>query len=152
MNEASPAFAAFGAGLLAMGFLSIALFFLRFWRRTRDRLFASFALAFLLMAFNQAIPVLFSVPSEEQAGIYLFRLAAFAVICAAVIILRRARPELPRSFRVPWVPLLPAVGVVFCLWLIWGLPVGVWLGFAAWMAVGVLVYLGYGLRHSRLAG
>ncbi|HEY1991428.1 MAG TPA: amino acid permease, partial [Gammaproteobacteria bacterium] len=78
-------------------------------------------------------------------------LGAFAAICAAVILLRRARPELPRSFRVPWVPLLPAVGVVFCLWLIWGLPVGVWLGFAAWMAAGVVVYLSYGLRRSRLA-
>lgn len=77
-------------------------------------------------------------------------LAAFAVICAAVILLRHGRPELPRSFRVPWMPLVPGVGVVFCLWLIWGLPVGVWLGFAAWMAAGVLVYLGYGWRHSRL--
>ena len=77
-------------------------------------------------------------------------LAAFAVICAAVIMLRRARPDLPRSFRVPFVPLVPAIGTVFSLWLIWGLPVGVWLGFAAWMAAGVLVYLGYGMGHSRL--
>ncbi|HSN16705.1 MAG TPA: amino acid permease [Gammaproteobacteria bacterium] len=78
-------------------------------------------------------------------------LAAFAVICAAVILLRRARPDVPRTFRVPLVPLLPAVGVVFCLWLIWGLPVGVWLGFAAWMAIGVVAYFTYGIRHSRLA-
>ncbi|HEY4128418.1 MAG TPA: amino acid permease [Gammaproteobacteria bacterium] len=79
-------------------------------------------------------------------------LAAFAVICIAVIILRRARPELVRSFRVPFVPLLPIVGAVFSVWLIWGLPVGVWLGFVAWMVLGVLVYLGYGMRHSRLSG
>ena len=78
-------------------------------------------------------------------------LAAFAVICVAVIVLRRARPELKRSFRVPFVPLVPVVGAVFSLWLIWGLPVGVWLGFAAWMVAGLLVYRGYGLRHSRLA-
>lgn len=78
-------------------------------------------------------------------------LAAFAVICIAVILLRRARPELPRSFRVPFVPLLPLVGAGFSLWLIWGLPLGVWLGFAAWMVAGVLVYLGYGMSHSRLA-
>ena len=78
-------------------------------------------------------------------------LAAFAVICFAVVLLRRSRPNLPRSFRVPLVPWVPAVGVVFSLWLIWGLPLDVWLGFAAWMAVGVLVYLGYGISHSRLA-
>ncbi|HEX7964537.1 MAG TPA: amino acid permease [Gammaproteobacteria bacterium] len=78
-------------------------------------------------------------------------LAAFAVICAAVVMLRRARPELPRSFRVPWVPWVPAVGVVFSLWLIWGLPLGVWAGFAAWMLLGVAVYFAYGIRHSRLA-
>jgi basic amino acid/polyamine antiporter, APA family len=78
-------------------------------------------------------------------------LAAFAVICIAVIILRRARPELPRSFRVPFVPLVPVIGAGFSLWLIYGLPVGVWLGFAAWMVLGVAVYLGYGMSHSRLA-
>ena len=78
-------------------------------------------------------------------------LAAFAVICIAVIILRRARPELPRSFRVPWVPLVPVIGAGFSLWLIYGLPVGVWLGFAAWMVLGVVVYLGYGMRHSSLS-
>ena len=77
-------------------------------------------------------------------------LAAFAVICVAVIVLRRARPELQRSFRVPLVPVLPLVGAAFSLWLIYGLPVGVWLGFAAWMAAGVLVYVGYGMNHSRL--
>ena len=77
-------------------------------------------------------------------------LAAFAVICVAVIVLRRARPELRRSFRVPWVPVLPLVGAAFSLWLIWGLPADVWLGFAAWMVAGVLLYLGYGMRHSGL--
>jgi len=79
-------------------------------------------------------------------------LAAFAVICVAILILRRARPDLPRSFRVPFVPVVPLVGAGFSLWLIYGLPVGVWVGFAAWMVVGVLVYLGYGIRHSRLSG
>ncbi len=79
-------------------------------------------------------------------------LAAFAVICAAVILLRRRRPDLKRSFRVPFVPLVPAIGVVFSLWLIWGLPVSTDLGFLAWMVLGVLVYFGYGMKHSRLAG
>jgi APA family basic amino acid/polyamine antiporter len=78
-------------------------------------------------------------------------LAAFAVICIAIIVLRRARPQLLRSFRVPFVPALPLVGAAFSVWLIWGLPVGVWLGFGAWMLLGLVVYLGYGMHHSRLA-
>ena len=78
-------------------------------------------------------------------------LAAFAVICIAIIVLRRARPQLLRSFRVPFVPALPLVGAAFSVWLIWGLPVGVWLGFGAWMLLGLVVYLGYGMHYSRLA-
>jgi len=78
-------FAVFGAGLLTMGFAVAGLFFFRFWRRTGDSLFASFGLAFLLMAVNQALPVLFHVASEDQAGIYLLRLAAYGIIIFAVL-------------------------------------------------------------------
>jgi hypothetical protein len=85
LNLPEPVITAYGAGLLTMGFLLAALFFLRFWRRTRDSLFASFALAFSLMALNQAVPVLFNVASEDQAGIYLLRLAAYGVIIAAIL-------------------------------------------------------------------
>ena len=79
-------------------------------------------------------------------------LSAFFVICGAIIVLRRGRPELKRSFRVPAVPLLPLVGMGFCGWLIYGLPVSTDLGFIAWMVLGVALYFAYGLRHSRLAG
>jgi hypothetical protein len=85
LSEWEPTIAAYAAGLLSMGFLAVALFFLRFWRRTGDFLFACFAAAFVLMALNQAIPVLFDIPGEEQAGIYLFRLAAYATIIAAIL-------------------------------------------------------------------
>jgi hypothetical protein len=85
MNEWEPAVAAYAAGLLTMGFLAVGLFFLRFWRRTADFLFACFSGAFFLMALNQAIPVLFNIPGEEQAGIYLLRLAAYALIIAAIL-------------------------------------------------------------------
>ena len=78
-------------------------------------------------------------------------LSAFFVICGAVILLRRRRPELKRSFRVPWVPTLPVVGMGFCGWLIYGLPVSTDVGFLAWMGLGVLLYFAYGLSHSRLA-
>ena len=85
MSEWEPTIAAYAAGLLTMGFLAVALFFLRFWRRSGDFLFACFAIAFFLMAINQAIPVLFRIPREEQAGIYLRRLAAYGVIIAAIL-------------------------------------------------------------------
>jgi peptidoglycan/LPS O-acetylase OafA/YrhL len=81
----SPDVMAFTAGLLTAGYLISALFFLRFWRRTHDALFGSFTLAFLLMAVTQALPLLLSVPNEQQAWIYLFRLAAFLLIIAAIV-------------------------------------------------------------------
>jgi hypothetical protein len=62
----------------------VGLFFLRFWRRTRDSLFLAFAVAFALLAANQAVPILFGVPSENQGYVYLLRLAAFVLIIAAV--------------------------------------------------------------------
>ena len=78
-------------------------------------------------------------------------LSAFIVICGAVVVLRRQRPDLRRSFRVPWVPVLPLVGMGFSAWLIYGLPVETYLGFVGWMLAGVVFYFAYGLRHSRLA-
>ncbi|MBO9559685.1 MAG: hypothetical protein J7515_14035 [Caulobacter sp.] len=73
------------AGALAMGFLIAALFFLKFWRRTGDRLFLAFSAAFGLMAVGNALPVLLGTPHEERSGIYLFRLAAFVLIIVAVL-------------------------------------------------------------------
>jgi APA family basic amino acid/polyamine antiporter len=78
-------------------------------------------------------------------------LSAFVVICGAVIVLRRARPALKRSFRVPWVPVVPVIGMLFSAWLIYGLPAETNLGFLAWMLLGVVFYFAYGLRMSRLA-
>jgi hypothetical protein len=75
----------FTSGGIAMGYLVAGAFFLRFWVRSRDGLFAAFAAAFWLMALNQALPVLLQVPSEDQSGIYLLRLAAFGLIIAAVL-------------------------------------------------------------------
>ncbi|WP_440100979.1 amino acid permease [Streptosporangium sp. H16] len=78
-------------------------------------------------------------------------LFAFVVVSIAVIILRRTRPDLPRSFRTPLVPLVPILSVLACLYLMLNLPVETWLRFVAWMLLGVLIYFGYGYRHSRLS-
>lgn len=75
----------FASGLITMGFLVAALFFLRFWRQTRDGLFAAFAAAFALLAVTQALLAFSHVPVEERSPLYLLRLAAFAIIIAAVI-------------------------------------------------------------------
>lgn len=79
----------FVAGLITMGHLVAGLFFLRFWSRTRDGLFAAFAIAFWLLAANQALLASVNIVDEERSSIYLLRVAAFAIIIAAVILKNR---------------------------------------------------------------
>ncbi|HEY1839787.1 MAG TPA: amino acid permease [Mycobacterium sp.] len=78
-------------------------------------------------------------------------LFAFLLVSAGVIILRRTRPDLPRGFRAPMVPLLPIGSVCACVWLMVNLTVVTWLRFGVWMIAGVAIYLGYGRRKSVLA-
>ena len=80
----------FFAGAISMGFAVAAVFFLRFWSRTRDVLFLAFAAAFFLLAANHAIVALSGAPREEQSPFFLLRLAAFALIIAAVLWKNRA--------------------------------------------------------------
>jgi hypothetical protein len=75
----------FASGLIAMGFLVAAVFFLRYWRQTADGLFLAFAAAFALLALNQTLLAFSRVPLEERSPLYLLRLAAFVVIIAAVL-------------------------------------------------------------------
>jgi APA family basic amino acid/polyamine antiporter len=77
-------------------------------------------------------------------------LLAFVVVCIAVIVLRYRRPDLPRSFRLPGMPVIPALGVIFSIWLITFLAPATWLRFAVWFVLGMIVYFGYGRRHSEL--
>ncbi|MCW3797925.1 DUF5985 family protein [Sphingomonas sp. BN140010] len=74
----------FLSGMLVAAFLVAALFFLRFWRRTGDPLFRSFAAAFLLLGVGQTLLALCGLPIEERSWIYLIRLTAFLLILAAV--------------------------------------------------------------------
>lgn len=75
----------FIAGLLAMGFAVVGVFFLKFWRRTQEGLFGAFAFAFWLMALGQATTALLGAPEERQAVVYLPRLAAFVLILGAIL-------------------------------------------------------------------
>lgn len=75
----------FLSGAVSALFLVAGLFFLRFWRRTHDGLFLAFALAFFLLGIGQGLLTLTVVPDEERSLLYLIRLAAFALILAAII-------------------------------------------------------------------
>ncbi|MER0483424.1 amino acid permease [Streptomyces sp. Edi2] len=77
-------------------------------------------------------------------------LFAFVVVAIGVVLLRRSRPDLPRSFRTPWVPVVPVLSVLASLWLMLNLPAETWVRFALWMVAGFGVYFLYGRAHSRL--
>ncbi len=74
----------FLSGAVALGFAACALFFLRFWKRTREELFLAFSVAFLLLGVGQTILALANIPTEERGSIYLLRLVAFLLILLAI--------------------------------------------------------------------
>ena len=78
-------------------------------------------------------------------------LLAFVIVSLSVIILRRTRPDLPRKFRTPWVPLVPILGALICLVQMVFLPWQTWLRLLIWLGLGLLIYFGYSRRHSALA-
>ncbi|HSE55507.1 MAG TPA: amino acid permease [Nocardioidaceae bacterium] len=77
-------------------------------------------------------------------------LFAFILVSVGVVVLRRTRPDLPRSFRVPAAPLVATLAVLLCLYLMLNLTGDTWVRFGIWMALGFVVYFAYGQRHSRV--
>ena len=77
-------------------------------------------------------------------------LLAFVIVCGAVLIMRRTNPQAQRPFRCPWVPLVPIMGIVSCLLLMFSLPAANWWRLGAWLAIGLVIYVGYGRHHSVL--
>ncbi|MCI2416577.1 amino acid permease [Saccharopolyspora sp. K220] len=91
------------------------------------------------------------VPLDQLAeATSIGTLVAFGLVNIGVLVLRRTRPELPRSFRTPLMPLVPLLGLALCVYLIVGLDAITWLTFAIWTVVGLVVYFGYGRRRSKL--
>ncbi len=77
-------------------------------------------------------------------------LMAFVVVCIGVLVLRHTRPDLPRPFRVPAVWPVALLGIAMCALMMGFLPKDTWLRLIAWTVIGVVIYVGYGYRHSRL--
>jgi basic amino acid/polyamine antiporter, APA family len=75
-------------------------------------------------------------------------LAAFCLVCAGVILLRKIEPDRERPFRCPGVPFIPIIGILSCLALMISLPAITWIRFFVWMAIGVAIYFAYGMKSS----
>ncbi|WP_308345594.1 amino acid transporter [Streptomyces sp. ISL-94] len=78
-------------------------------------------------------------------------LFAFALVNVAVVILRRTKPDMPRTFKVALFPVTPILGFLACGYMMYSLPTATWIAFGVWMAVGLVVYFLYGIRRSTLA-
>lgn len=93
------------------------------------------------------------VPLNKLAELTNFgTLFAFIVVSVGVMVLRKKNPDLPRAFRVPMVPLIPILAIIFCGYLLVSLPVFTWIGFVIWLIIGIAVYFSYGRYNSVLNG
>jgi APA family basic amino acid/polyamine antiporter len=77
-------------------------------------------------------------------------LFAFVVVCIAVVIMRKKEPSLPRPFKTPLVPLVPALGVIVNVGLMAALGAATWIAFLIWMTLGLAIYFGYSRHVSRV--
>lgn len=106
----------------------------------------------------QRVTWIAGVGSAVLAGIFPIRevadltsigiLAAFVVVCIAVIVFRYTKPKADRTFRLPFMPVVPAIGVLFSLFLILQLHWETWLRFVVWLVIGLVIYFFYGRRNS----
>ena len=77
-------------------------------------------------------------------------LLAFVIVCAAVMVMRRTHPEVHRPFRAPLGSVVPVLGILSCLMLMFSLPVANWERLFGWLLIGLVIYFSYGMRHSRV--
>jgi APA family basic amino acid/polyamine antiporter len=77
-------------------------------------------------------------------------LFAFALVCAGVLVLRLKEPDRPRPFKVPFVWATAPLGILACLFVMAGLPYAAWERFGLWIVIGLVLYVSYGYRHSKL--
>jgi basic amino acid/polyamine antiporter, APA family len=77
-------------------------------------------------------------------------LLAFTIVCLGVIVMRKKQPDVPRPFRTPWVPFVPIMGMIISLGLMVSSDTPAKIGFFSWLIVGLLIYFGYSVRHSKV--
>jgi len=77
-------------------------------------------------------------------------LLAFSIVSVGVVVMRAKHPEMPRPFRTPLVPLVPILGVIVSLSLMFSLDRPAWIGFGSWLIFGLIIYFGYSRRHSNV--
>jgi APA family basic amino acid/polyamine antiporter len=77
-------------------------------------------------------------------------LLAFVIVCAAVMIMRRTHPDVHRPFRAPFGPIVPILGILCCLMLMFSLPAANWVRLGVWLIIGLIIYFSYGRHHSHL--
>jgi APA family basic amino acid/polyamine antiporter len=79
-------------------------------------------------------------------------LFAFVLVCVGIMIMRKRMPDAPRAFKTPWVPFVPIMGILVCVYLMYALPAESWARLAIWLGIGLLIYFVYGKRNSKLRG
>jgi len=77
-------------------------------------------------------------------------LLAFILVCAGILVMRKTMPNVPRGFKTPFVPLVPVLGIITCLFMMVFLPADTWIRLLIWMVIGLDVYIVYGFRKSKL--
>lgn len=113
--------------------------------KTKMPVFASVATTLVVAV----IAGFFSVEILGQL-VSITTLFIFAIVCLGVWVLRFTHPELPRVFKVPFVPVIPFLGITGCLAQMCMLPLGTWMQLLGWLMLGLMIYFGYGMTHSHL--
>lgn len=91
------------------------------------------------------------VPLDKLAELTsIGTLFAFATVSLGVAVLRKTQPDLERGFKTPWVPVVPALAVIFCVYLMLQLSGFTWKGFLVWFLIGQVIYFSYGYKHSKM--
>ncbi|WP_363331604.1 amino acid permease C-terminal domain-containing protein [Flavobacterium sp. BFFFF1] len=77
-------------------------------------------------------------------------LLAFVMVCLGILILRKQQPDVERPFKTPFVPLVPVLGIITCLIMMFSLPLDTWIRLIVWLLIGFGIYYFYGKKNSRL--
>ena len=113
--------------------------------RFRTPWISSIVVGFCVALFASVLPI--QVLSQLTS---IGTLLAFVIVCAGIWVLRVRRPDLPRPFKTPLVPLVPILGMGISFLLMASLPLSTWLRLIVWLIIGMMIYFTYGRKHSRL--